>query len=189
MTGVTTVLRWLEPAWPFRMVALVHRAYRLIPSLSGPRGFSCIVAAVATALLATRAPAQDLETTKREIRIDAIRLMGASLKIPGVAAYCEKYVESNPRLVEAAKAWNERHHELFLKILRTIEWSGGMSTAERELYDRFAYKLLKSEFDEEPDKAAYCRETLAAIESGDMDLDKSPVTADAARRIMAATLK
>lgn len=115
--------------------------------------------------------------------------MGAGVKVPGVAAYCEKIVGKNLSLMAAAKAWNERHRALFTKAIRAIEWSGGLSTAEREYLDRFGYKLLKAEFDNAPDKSAICNDTLTAIEAGDMELAKNPLTAEATRHIMAAPLE
>lgn len=144
---------------------------------------------LAPAFIATAAPAQTLESAKKALRMDALRLMGAGLKVPSIAAYCEKNVESNLDLMEAAKEWNKRHDELLKKAIRVIEWSGGMSAGERGLYDRFAYRLLKSEFEDQSSKAVHCRETLAAIKSGDMELEKNPVTAEAARHIVAATLE
>lgn len=150
--------------------------------------YLCGLAAVIVATVATTSVSAE-NKDKSAIRMDAFRLMGASLKVPGVAAYCEKNVGSNPRLMAAARAWNDRHHALLTKTVRAVEWSGGMSTAERAYLDRFAYKLLEAEFDSAPDKSALCNDILTAIEAGDMELAKSPVTAEAARHIMTVPLE
>jgi hypothetical protein len=124
---------------------------------------------------------------KQSLRDDAMRLMGAGVLVPGVAVYCNKFVEPNERLLTAAAHWSKRHEPLLRQIVRVFEWSGGMSAEDRDKLDRFAFKLVRQTVDGQEDKPGYCRHMASEIEAGNMDLQNGSL-ADSVQRIMGADL-
>ena len=140
------------------------------------------IGGLVVALLAGTAQGDD----KESLRNDALLLMGASVLPPGTAAYCNKYVEPNDRLIAAAVAWNRRNDAALKQIVRVFQWTGGMSDADRVALDRYAYQLVKESVESEPDRAGYCRGIADQLDGGGMDLDRRDTTAPALKRIMAA---
>ncbi len=126
---------------------------------------------------------------RQALRDDAMLLMGVSVWVPGVAAYCNKYVEPNEQLLSAAKAWNQRHSKELETVVQVIKWTGRLSKIEKELIDRMAFKMLKQEVDAQQDRQNYCREIGQVLDRGILDLATREDTAPALRRIMALNLK
>lgn len=136
-------------------------------------------------LMVVGAVAASVKDQDREaLRDDAMLLMGAGAAVPGVAAYCNKYVEPNQQLLSAAKAWNRRHKAQLQQVIRAIKWAGGLSKDEKDIIDRMAFALLKKEVEAQPDKAGYCREMGQALDQGILDLSRREDTAPALQRIM-----
>jgi hypothetical protein len=140
------------------------------------------------AWLGVAVPAAQADDDKESLRNDALLLMGACVMPAGIAAYCNKYVEQNDRLIAAAVAWNKRNDAAMKRTLRVFNWAGGMSDADRQALDRAAFEAVKESVESEPDRAGYCRNVAEILETGQMDLDKSEGTAPAFRRIMAAEI-
>ena len=126
---------------------------------------------------------------KQRVRDDALLLMGASVAVPAIAAYCNKHVAPNEELVSAAKAWNERHHDQLSKIVQAIEWAGGLTKEEKDLIDRMGFLVLKNEMEAKDDKPGYCESTAHTLDQGNWDLSKREDTAQALQRIMRLELK
>jgi hypothetical protein len=135
-------------------------------------------------LLCLSAIAQADDTAS--IRDDVFFLMGASVQPPGTAAYCNKYVEPNERLIDAAAAWNKRNDAAMRRIIQVLQSTGGMSDADKQALNRFATKLVKQSVESAPDPVQYCQGFADLLDRGEMDLDKRADTAPALARIMAA---
>jgi hypothetical protein len=114
---------------------------------------------------------------------DLLFLIGTSLAVPGIAAYCEKYIEKNPGLIAAAQRWNQRHQKVQELIIDGIKRAGGLSVEQKRKFDSEAFQLLKKEIEGERDKVAYCRDAARIIDAGDMDFSKRPDTAAALSRL------
>lgn len=139
----------------------------------------------ATILVVAIALPAEQDTDVQSIRDDAMLLMGAATWVPGVAAYCHKYVEANPGILDAANAWNRRHDSDLRKVVATIKAVGGLSQEEKEQIDRLAMQALKSEIESQDDKNGYCSQIEAALIQGILDLDRRDDTAPALERIRA----
>jgi hypothetical protein len=111
-------------------------------------------------------------------------LMGAGAWVPGIAAYCNKYVEPNRQLLEAAAAWNKRHESELEQTIRAIKWAGGLNQEEKGLIGRMAFSLLKKEVEAQEDKPGYCQQVAQSIEDGSFDLKNREDTAPVIRRIL-----
>jgi hypothetical protein len=131
------------------------------------------------------AKAQD----RQSVRDDAMLLMGVGTWVPGIAAYCNKYVEPNEDLLSAAAAWNSRHKAELNKVVRTLEWTGGLSRDEKALLDKMSIAMLRREIDGQKDKAEYCRNIQKAMNQGMFDLWTFEQTASAIERIMSLELQ
>jgi hypothetical protein len=115
------------------------------------------------------------------VRDDAMLLMGASVVVPGLAAYCNKEVGPNQALLDTAIEWNRRNHAAMLLVLRAIEWSGGMSGEDRKQLDTLAYRVVKKMVDESG--GAICSEIVEPIATGKADLDVRADIAPAYQRL------
>jgi hypothetical protein len=173
------------------IVALVREGYARIRrrrhdatrALLWATGAFAVLMIVAT--ISTRAEEQKRES----VRNDAMLLMGAGAWVPGIAAYCNKYVAPNRELLEAAAAWNKRHESELEQTIRAIKWAGGMSEEEKDLIDRMAFYLLKKEVEAQTDKAGYCQQMAQAFEQGVFDLEGKGDTAPALGRIMGLEIR
>lgn len=117
------------------------------------------------------------------IRDNAMRMLGASLLGPGIAAYCEEYVEKNPGLLEAAKKWSGRNAAIMHQTVKAITFTGGVSKEEKALLDSLALKLTKQFVDSDRNQKQVCRNVLFSIENGSLDLDRREDLADASKLI------
>lgn len=117
------------------------------------------------------------------IRDSAMRMLGASLLVPGIAAYCEEHVERNPGLLEAAKKWNGRNAAIMHQTVKAIKLTGGVSKEEKVLLDSLAFKLTKQFVDSDGNQKQVCRNFLFSIENGSLDLDRREDLADASKLI------
>lgn len=115
------------------------------------------------------------------LRQDALTIMGASLVVPGVAAYCEKFVSANPDRIAAAATWNRRHDADMRLAIRVIGETGGMTKAARERFDRTAFRTVKQMV--EMDGNAICADLEKVVSAGVLDLGKREDTAPALRRL------
>jgi hypothetical protein len=131
------------------------------------------------------AKAQD----KQAVRDDAMLLMGMGTWVPGVAAYCNRYVEPNEALLSAAAAWNGRHQAELKQIVRALEWTGGLSKDQKALLDKMSISMLRREIDGQKDKAEYCRNVQQSTDQGKLDLWTLAQTAPAIERIMSLKLR
>lgn len=123
---------------------------------------------------------------RQSVRNDAMLLMGGSVMVPGVAAYCHEYVRPNARLVAAAVAWNSRNRVAMEAVVRAIEWAGGLSPAEKAKFDRIAFGYLKGTFDNDSNKPGLCTTFEVLITAGELDLASKADTAPALARLVAA---
>jgi hypothetical protein len=114
----------------------------------------------------------------------AITLMGPSVFVPGIAAYCDKNVERNQALIEAATNWNRRNAEFHRVIIQVLEEYGGLSKAEREAVDSMAYAMVRNEVEGATDKAAFCANIVDIVNSGQLDLDQMVDTKGPLSRLM-----
>ena len=162
---------------------LRKRPHNFSASLSWATGVMVVIMVVS----AITASVKDQD--REAVRDDAMLLMGAGAWVPGVAAYCNKYVEPNQQLLSAAKAWNRRHKAQLQQVIRAIKWAGGLSKDEKDMIDRMAFAMLKKEVEAQPDKAGYCREMEQALDQGILDLSRREDTAPALRRIMDLKLR
>lgn len=117
------------------------------------------------------------------LREDAIVLMGASLVVPGVAAYCEKFIGPNADRMAAAASWNKRHDADMRLVIRVIEETGGMTKSLRERFDKTAFRMVK--WMVEADNNAICTDLEEVVSAGVLDLAKREDTAPALRRLKA----
>ncbi len=115
------------------------------------------------------------------IRDGAMRMLGASLLVPGIAAYCEEYVEKN--LLEAVKKWNGRNAAIMHQTVKALTLTGGVSKEEKALLDSLAFKLTKQFVDSDRNQKQVCRNVLFSIENGSLDLDRREDLADASKLI------
>ena len=114
---------------------------------------------------------------------DLLFLMGSSLAVPGIAAYCERYIVKNPALMDAAQRWNQRHLKVQEFIVEEIKRAGGLSAEQKRQIDTRAFQLLRKEINEERDKVGYCRDAAHIIDSGEMDFSRRADTAAALSRL------
>ncbi|PZR93474.1 MAG: hypothetical protein DI537_10150 [Stutzerimonas stutzeri] len=126
-----------------------------------------VVTAVA-ACLAQPAVAEDL--TPRDA---AFRIMGASLNVPGSAAYCRSKGWLQDADLEPAVAWNKKHEAAMQKVIKVIEATGGVSKADRQALDRLAFKVIREQI-EDGDPMENCRNFVDALRSGGLDLEAVP---------------
>ena len=120
--------------------------------------------------------------------LDLLQLMGAGLAVPGIAAYCEKFVMKNPALIDAAKRWNERHDEVLKFIVSEIKRTGDLSADKKRQLNVLAYKALMKEMEAIADKVGYCRDAAKGIDAGDLDFSKREDTAPLLSRLGVAPI-
>lgn len=145
-----------------------------------------LFAAIATAAGMAAAHGQSIGDNKKAIRNDAFALMGAGISIPGMAAYCDKFVKHNPELLAAAKKWNERHAFILQRTVRAMEWSGGLTREEKRQLDQLAFKLAKQLIEDADDKVEFCKSIAIETNKGTLDLDRREDTAPAVKRLLKA---
>ncbi|MEO6306864.1 MAG: hypothetical protein ABIO96_12595 [Nitrospiraceae bacterium] len=90
------------------------------------------------------------------------QIMGNSLAAPGVAAYCQKQVEANRSLLDAAQQWNRRNALIMKIALEALKPSGGISNDEKDLLDRSAFKWTKELVENKNDRKEFCRKLSLA---------------------------
>jgi hypothetical protein len=73
-------------------------------------------------------------------------------------------------------------------VIQVIEWSGGMSTEDREALSLRAMWQALQTLEMQYDKSAYCESIPDQMEAGSLDLDRLAATGPAAARILAAKL-
>jgi hypothetical protein len=129
------------------------------------------------------------EQHRESVYNDAMLLMGAGAWVPGIAAYCNKYVEPNEQLLAAAVAWNKRHEAELKQTVRAIEWAGGLTQEEKNLIDGMAFSLLKKKVETQSDKAECCQFVAQSLASGTLDLANREDTALPLRRIMKLNIR
>lgn len=117
------------------------------------------------------------------IRDSAMRMLGASLLVTGVAAYCDQSIEKNPLILNAAKQWNRRNALIMDGTVRALKHTGGVSNEEKTLLDHLAFKMTKQFVDGEGNQKQLCRTAVTSIENGSLDLDKRLDLAEAYRLI------
>lgn len=86
---------------------------------------------------------EDRLQVRKTLKDDALALMGAIVLVPGIAAYCNKHVARNEELIEAASRWNEKNASFMKRIIHVIESEGGLSKAEKEIFDKMAFLMVK----------------------------------------------
>jgi len=125
-----------------------------------------------------------LQLPPKTPRDDALSLIMTVLFVPGVAAYCNKNVEANSELLDAARQWNERNRKFHLAIVATLEASGGLSAIQKDTLDKAALELVKQKIEEEQDKSSFCSDLVGIANSGQLDLDKMDDTKAPLARLM-----
>jgi hypothetical protein len=117
---------------------------------------------------------------KDAARNDALVVLHAVIRVTTSAEYCNKFIHANPRLLQAALQWNGRQRAPIERVAAVIERAGGLSQQEKDASNEAAAAEWKAL------DAGHCDSLLRDIESGALDLDKQPDTADAIKRIMGA---
>ena len=120
----------------------------------------------------TRFSASASAQSQLSLRDAALRVMGGSLVAPGVAAYCEKYVEANPSLLDAAQQWNRRNASIMKRTVEALKLSGGISNEEKDILGRSAFKWTKKLVENNNDRKEFCRNAVTNINNGSLDIDK-----------------
>jgi hypothetical protein len=106
------------------------------------------------------------------VRDAAMQMMGASLFVPGLAAYCDKFVAPNAQLLDAAGKWTTRNTPLMKMIVKAVKRSGDTSAEEKSILDRFAFKLTKETVEAQPDPKEFCANLTGPVNDGTLDLDR-----------------
>jgi hypothetical protein len=114
-----------------------------------------------------------------------MRLLGASLLVPGVAAYCDQNVEKNPSLLQAALQWNKRNNGIMDRTVKALQRTGGISSKEKALADSLAFAMTKEFVNSEGNPEQLCRGAISNIENGSLDLDRRSDLSEAYRIISA----
>ncbi len=70
------------------------------------------------------------------------------------------------------------------RIIHVIESEGGLSKAEKEIFDKMAFLMVKNEVEQAGDGKAYCSDAVNVINSGQLDLDKMEETKASLARVM-----
>ncbi|OKH87409.1 hypothetical protein [Thalassospira sp. TSL5-1] len=153
------------------------RNHRFGRSLLWATGVFMVIMVFATIMSAVRSGDQV------EIRNDAMQLMGASVWVPGIAAYCTKYVEASPEMIEEAASWSRRHDRDLRKIIAVIKATGGLSKDEKIQIDQMAMQALKAKVNSQQDKKGYCKQVEMNLQQGLFDLDNRADIASALKRI------
>ena len=121
---------------------------------------------------------------ERSIRKASLGFMGEIMAILGSLAYCDKYIEKNKALMDAAANYNKRHHMLSKKIVEIIKATGGISNSEKEKFNKKSFKVLKVYIESMPDKKDYCSDLVEIINSKKMDFLEREDTKQTAIRIL-----
>lgn len=112
--------------------------------------------------------------------------MGASVFVPGIAAYCNEHVAANKPLLEAAKDWNVRNKRFMEQVISALRLNGDLSNDQKDRLDRAGYKLAKETINGEPDPILFCTNVTNVVKSGALDLDRREDLAEARTMIRAA---
>ena len=149
---------------------------------------AAMLAAAGAGLFPTAASAAPAD--KEKLRSLALYVIGVGgVWVPGVAAYCDANVEANPSLLQAAAEWRKRNRAHVARAVEVLQWSGGMTQAEKDRFNRSGVATLKREVNEEADRAGYCRQVAQGMASGQLDLDARADTAKMVRALAAADLR
>ena len=70
------------------------------------------------------------------------------------------------------------------RIIHVIESEGGLSKAEKEIFDKMAFLMVKNKVEQAGDRKAYCSDAVNVINSGQLDLDKMEETKAPLARVM-----
>lgn len=143
-----------------------------------------VSAALITSSLPLHAVAQDPMT----VREAAVEMMGASVFVPGIAAYCNEHVASNKPLLEAAREWNVRNKGFMEQTISTLRLNGYLSKDQKDRLDRTGYKLVKETIDGEPDPILFCTNVTNVVKSGALDLERREDLAKARSTILTVSL-
>lgn len=116
------------------------------------------------------------------IRDDATALLTAALVPMGVAALCQRIVEENQALFDAAENFNERHSSIYRRVVTALRQNGGFRSASQDAIQEQTYRRIKVDIENQDDRVSFCRSIPSLIESGVFDLDKREDMSEAYRR-------
>lgn len=126
-----------------------------------------------SACVSYAAAAQELKP-----RDAALRVMGASINIPGSAAYCRSKGWLQDAELEPVVGWNKKHEGTMRKAIKVIEATGGMSASDREALDKIALRVVKAQI-EDGDPKENCRALISGLRANALDLAAVPELKDA----------
>lgn len=129
----------------------------------------CVCLALLTAFLTQPALAGPSRLDERNA---ATELMDKILFVLGAAVYCDKSVQKNPKLMEAAGEWNARNKPFMERVVALVKATGDMSKAEKDEMDKGGYKKVKAAMA----SRAACDDHLKGFTQGQFDLNRNPET-------------
>ncbi len=103
----------------------------------------------------------------------ALRVMGASINVPGSAAYCRSKGWLQDVDLEPVVGWNKKHEATMRKAIKVVEATGGMSASDREALDKVAFRVVKAEI-EDGDPKENCRALISGLRANALDLAAIP---------------
>lgn len=143
-----------------------------------------VILLVSAALLTSSLPLHAVAQEKMTVRDAALQMIGASVFVPGIAAYCNERVASNKPLLEAAGEWNLKNKEFMEQAMSALRLNGDLSKDQKDSLDRAGYKLVKEFIDGEPDPILFCTNVTNVVKSGALDLDRREDLAKARSTIL-----
>jgi hypothetical protein len=108
----------------------------------------------------------------------ALRVMGASVSVPGSVAYCRSKGWLRDVDLEPVVGWNKKHEGTMRKAIKVIEATGGMSASDREALDKVAFRVVKAQI-EDGDPKENCRALISGLRANALDLAVVPELKDA----------
>jgi hypothetical protein len=106
------------------------------------------------------------QSSRNDERSATISLFKRALFIVGASAYCDKYVEKNPKLIEITAGWNQRNKPEMERIVARLRATGDMTSSEKENLDKAGYKEVRDAMK----TPATCEQHRIALERGDLEL-------------------
>jgi hypothetical protein len=97
-----------------------------------------------------------------------------SLKPIGAAAICLKESGDNPALRRAALEYNRRNKRAMERLLKEVTAAGGLTSSQKDLLDRQAYREARTLVGTGAAQEAACRSLPQRLNGGEWDLDSLP---------------
>jgi len=116
--------------------------------------------------------ASEAKETEPTLKRAAIKLATESMLVPGMAAYCNKYVNRNDDLISAAASWNKTHLNILKRVVDVLKSEGGLSKKEKKTLDIAAFRAVKKIVEGSKDKVKFCASLARIVLSGRLDFNQ-----------------